>query len=157
MMVVIVIIGILMGIAGFSAQVLIHRYHVERQVRQLLADMMNARVRALEVNKACFVTMSSNSYHITEDSNESGGTAPDTGDTVIWQSTKQFRYQSQWTGTIIMDAKGIVSVSTHPLLSNAAFAIRFDAAGVDADYDCILVGPTRIRAGKWNGNKCAQR
>jgi prepilin-type N-terminal cleavage/methylation domain-containing protein len=157
MMIVISIVGVLMGFAGFSMQVFERRYYVERQVRQLLADMMHARTRALEANKACFVTMSSNSYQITEDTNESGGISPDSGDMVLGQLTKQFRYQSQWTGTIIMDPKGIISVSTHPLLSNASFAIRFDTAGGSPDYDCISVGPTRMRAGKWNGNKCAPK
>lgn len=151
----IVISGILMGIAGFSAQAFKNRYDVERQVRQLHVDMMKARGRALQENKVCFVTVSSNGYQVTEDTNESGGTAPDDGDRVLWQSPKQFRFQSRWTGTIIMDIKGIVSVSTHPLLTNAAFAIRFDTADINPEYDCISVGPTRIKAGKWNGKKCA--
>jgi prepilin-type N-terminal cleavage/methylation domain-containing protein len=157
LMVVVAISSILMGIAGFTAQGLRIRYDVENQVRQLHADLMNARVRALQGNKACFVTLTSNGYQVTEDSNESGGAVPDDGDTALWPAPKQFKFHPRWIGTIVMDGKGIVSKSTGPLLTNAALAIRFETDGIDPEYDCISVTPTRIRAGKWNGSKCKTR
>lgn len=157
LMVVIAISGILMGIAGFTVQGFRERYDAEGQIRQLHVDLMNARVRALQENKAFFVTVTSSGYQITEDTNESGGTAPDDGDTQLWPAPKQFKFHSRWNGTVIMDRKGIVSKSTGPLLTNAALAIRFETAGIDPEYDCVSVGPTRIRAGKWNGSKCKTR
>lgn len=157
MMVVVSISGILMGITGFTVQNLRSRYDVEGQIRQLHVDLMNARVRALQENKAIFVTVTSGGYQITEDTNETGGTAPDDGDTPLWPAAKQFQFHSRWNGTVIMDAKGIVSKSTGPLLTNAALAIRFETDDIDPEYDCISVTPTRIRAGKWNGLKCKTR
>ena len=157
LMVVIAISGILMGLGGFSVKGFRDKCDVENQVRQMHVDLLNARGRALQGNRACFVTVTSSGYQVTEDSNGSNGSAPDNGDTALFPAPKQFRFQSRWTGTIIMDAKGITSLSTRPLLTNAAFAIRFDTAGVDPEYDCISIGPTRIKAGKWNGRKCALR
>ena len=157
LMVVIAISGILMGIAGFAVQGLRDRQDVESQIRQLHIDMMNARVRALHKNKTYFVTVTTSGYQITEDTNESGGDSPDDGDMPLWPAPKQFKFPSQWNGTIVMDGKGIVSKSTGPLLTNAALAIRFDTDGMDPEYDCISLGPTRIRAGKWNGMKCKTR
>jgi prepilin-type N-terminal cleavage/methylation domain-containing protein len=157
LMAVLAISGILMGIAGFTVQGLRDRDDAESQVRQLHIDMMNARVRALHSNKTCFVTLSASGYQITEDTNESGGSAPDDGDMPLWSAPKQLKFQTLWNGTIIMDGKGIISKSTGPLLTNAALAIRFDTAGIDPEYDCISVGPTRVRAGKWNGMKCKTR
>ena len=157
LMVVVAISGILMGIAGFKVQGLRSRHDAENQVRQLYVDIMSARVRALQGNKACFVTITTNGYQITEDANESGGTTPDDGDLQLWPTPKSFKFHSQWNGTIIIDGKGIISKSTGPLLTNAALAIRFDTAGVEPEYDCVSVGPTRIRAGKWNGMKCKTR
>jgi len=157
LMVVVAISGILMGIAGFTVQGLRNREDAESQVRQLHVDMMNARVQALHRNKTCFVSLTTSSYQITEDTNESGGSAPDDGDMPLWSAPKQFKFHSRWNGTVILDGKGIISKSTGPLLTNAALAIRFDTAGIDPEYDCISVGPTRIRAGKWNGLKCKTR
>ncbi len=157
LLVVVAISGILMGIAGFTVQNFRSRYDAEGQIRQLHIEMMDARVRALQGNKVCFVTVTSSGYQITEDTNESGGTAPDDGDMPLWPAPKQFKFPSRWNGTVIMDRKGIVSKATGPLLANAALAIRFDTAGIDPEYDCISVGPTRIRAGKWNGLKCKTR
>ena len=157
LMVVVAISGILMGIAGFTVHGLRGRSDVESQVKQLHVDIMNARARALQSNKTCFVTMTTNGYQITEDTNESGGTAPDEGDKALWPAPKPFKFHSRWDGTIIMDAKGITSLSTRALLTNAALPIRFETDGIDPEYDCISVGPTRIRAGKWNGRKCKTR
>jgi prepilin-type N-terminal cleavage/methylation domain-containing protein len=154
LLVVIAVSGILMGIAGFTAQGLLDRYDMERQVRQMQSDMMNARVQAFERKRAYFVTMTNSGYQITEDTNESGGTKPDTGDRELLSMPKQFKFHSKWNGTVIMKANGIISTSAHPLLANAAFAIRFDTDGIKPEYDCISVGPTRIKAGGWNGMKC---
>jgi prepilin-type N-terminal cleavage/methylation domain-containing protein len=157
LMVVIAISSILMGIGGFAVQDFRDRYNVESQVRQMHVDMMNARVRALQRNKLCFVTVTNNGYQITEDTNDSGGNAPDAGDTALWPEPKQFKFQSRWAGMFIMEENGIVSLSTRPILINAAVAIHFDTAGSNPEYDCILVGPTRMSVGKWNGQKCISK
>jgi Tfp pilus assembly protein FimT len=154
LMVIIAISGILMGIAGFSVQGLRDRYYVEDQVRQMHNDLMSARVRAFEKNRAYFVTVTNSGYQITEDANDSGGTMHDSGDRALWSAPKQFKFPSQWHGTIIMEARGLISRSTGSLLTNAAFAIRFDTAGIKSEYDCISVGPVLITAGVWNGMKC---
>jgi Tfp pilus assembly protein FimT len=155
--VVMAISGVLMGITGFSVQGLRDRYSVEDQVRQMHSDLMSARVRALENNRAHFVTVTNSGYQITEDTNDSGGTMPDPGDRILWSAPKQFKFPSQWNGTIIMEAKGLISRYTDPLLTNAAFAIRFDSAGIKPEYDCISVGLVLITAGSWNGMKCVAR
>jgi prepilin-type N-terminal cleavage/methylation domain-containing protein len=157
LLVVIAVCGILMGIAGFTAQGLRDRYDMERQVRLMQSDMMNARVQAFERKRAYFVTVTESGYQITEDTNESGGTTPDPGDRELWSVPKQFKFHSQWYGTFIMKENGIISTSTRPLLANAALTIRFDTDGIKPEYDCISVGPTRIKAGRWNGLKCVVR
>jgi prepilin-type N-terminal cleavage/methylation domain-containing protein len=157
LLVVVAVSGILMGIGGFAVQGFRDRYGVESQVRQMHADMMNARIWALQKNKECFVMVTNNGYQITEDTNESGGNTPDAGDLALWPKPKQFKLQSLWAGTLIMKVNGIISLSTRPLLANTAVAIHFDTAGSDPEYDCILVGPTRLSVGKWNGQKCISK
>jgi prepilin-type N-terminal cleavage/methylation domain-containing protein len=157
LMVVIAISGILMGIAGFSVPGLRYRYDLEDQVRQMHSDLMSARVWAFGKNRTYFVTVTNSGYQITEDTNDSGGTMPDPWDRALWSVPKQFKFPSQWKGTIIMEAKGLISRATGPLLTNAAFAVRFDTAGIKPEYDCISVGPVLITAGSWNGMKCVAR
>jgi prepilin-type N-terminal cleavage/methylation domain-containing protein len=157
LLVVITVSGVMMGIAGFTVQDFRDRYEMERQVRQMQSDLTSARVEAFQRKKVYFVTVTNNGYQITEDTNESGGTAPDPGDMALWSVPKQFKFQSQWNGTVIMKSNGIISTSAHPLLPNTAFAIRFDTDGIKPEYDCISVGPTRIKAGGWNGKKCVVR
>jgi prepilin-type N-terminal cleavage/methylation domain-containing protein len=148
--------GILMGIAGFTAQGLRERDEVERQITQMHRDMLHARVRAFERHLVYFVTVTSNDYQITEDTNESGGTMPDTGDRALWSVPKQFKFPSLWNGTIIMEAKGLISKSTGSLMANAGVDIRFEANGNKKGKDCISIGPTRIREGRWNGMHCME-
>src|SRR3990172_9077323 len=105
LMFVIAISGILMGIAGFTFQGFRERYEVESQVRMMHVDLMNARARAFQGNKVCFVMVTTDGYQVIEDTNESGGTAPDDGDKVLWPAPKQFRFQSRWIGTIIMGVR----------------------------------------------------
>jgi type II secretory pathway pseudopilin PulG len=154
---VVAISGILMGIGGFTVQGFRSRYDAESQVRQLHVDMMNARVQALEKSRVYYMILTTNGYQIIEDTNESGGTAPDNGDKPLWSEPKQFKFPSLWSGTLIMDERGIVSKSTSPILANGGLMIRFDTAGTNPEYDCISTGPTRIRPGKWNGIKCVTR
>lgn len=156
LLVVIAVSGILTGIAGFTAQGLRERDEVERQITQMHRDMVNARVRAFERNMLYFVTVTNNGYQITEDTNESGGAKPDPGDRTLWPVPKQFRYHSQWKGTVIMGANGIISQSTGALMANAGVDIRFEADCIKPEKDCISVGPTRIREGRWNGMHCME-
>ncbi len=157
LLVVIAVSGIMMGIAGFTVQGLRDRYDMERQVRQMQSDMMNTRIQAFQRKRVYFVTVTNSGYQITEDTNESGGTTPDPGDRALWSVPKQFKFHSQWNGTFIMKPNGLISKSIYPLLANAALAIRFDTVGIKPEYDCISVGPTRIKAGRWNGMKCVAR
>ncbi len=154
---VVTISGILMGIGGFTVQNLRSRYVAEDQIRQLHVDMVNARVKALEKNKRFYLIVTNSGYQIIEDTNESGGTAPDNGDIPLWPSPKQFTFHSLWNGTVIIDERGIVSRSTGPILANGGLVLRFDTDGTGSEYDCISTGPTRIRPGIWTGTKCVTR
>jgi len=154
LLVVVAISGLLMGIASFTVQGMRGRYDAENQLRQLHLDLLNARVRALQTNKVHFVTMTTNCYQITEDTNENGGTVPDNGDKPLWPKPKQFKFHTLWNGTLIMDGRGMVSRSTGPILANGGLVIRFDTGVTDPEYDCISTGPTRVRPGKWSGTKC---
>lgn len=153
LLVVIVIMGILMGIAGIAYSTWMNKYRLETQTREMYVDLMNARVQAMQKNMAYLVVVAANgySYRVVEDTDEDGAPDPDPGDTT--RSTKQLRYPLDGGAiTVTMNTRGLVA--SNPTL-NAT--LRFTAIGVDAAFDCITLFTTRIRMGKLNGQVCNPR
>lgn len=164
LMIVVAIIGIIAGIGAYYLQDMQKRYLAESQVKEVHADIMYARSRAALRNRIYFVTLTSSpsTCQITEDTNETGGNAPDSGDVALFSPAKSLKYPAvsdsdSWTGTMILDAQGIISDSSGALLATDPVHIRFNTSGVSPEYDCLVVGPTRINEGKWNETKKSVR
>jgi len=150
LLIVVAIMSILLTIAGLSYSRMMSTYRLETQVRQLYADLMNARVQAMQKNRIYFVTVAAASYSVIEDRNDSG--VNDSGDNVVW--TRQLTYpSSNWTGkTATLNSKGLVSPEGPP--DNM---IKFEPSGVSAALDCINLGITRISLGKYDGSSCVAK
>ena len=145
LLVVIGIMATLMTIAGISYNSWMQRYRLEGQVRELYVDLMNARVLAMQKNIVHGITIEANAYKLVEDTDNSGTITS----TDAVRRTKSLAYSSDWSNnTATLDTRGLVSPSV---------TIRFATAGVDAAYDCIVLIPTRIRMGKYNGTECIAR
>lgn len=133
---------------GFGFQGWMGGYNIESQAKEMYADLMNARARAMERNRCHFVVVTANNYQIFEDANENcqynAGT--DTALTAF-TSPKTLTYTSNWTGTVTMDTRGMVSPNN---------TIRFNTGSSTPDYDCIVLYSTRINMGKWNGSCVAK-
>ncbi len=143
---VIAIMGTLLALAGLAYNAWLQRYNLESQVRTMHVDLLGARAQALQKNTARFVTVAADGYTLAEDTNESGGNAPDAGDTS--HPKKPLKFTSAWTGTILLDSRGLVS---------APDKILFNTGGVSAAVDCIVFHTTRIRVGRYNGTDCISR
>jgi len=133
---------------GFSFEGWMGGYRIESQAKEMYTDLMNARARAMERNRCHFVVVTANNYQIFEDANENcqynAGT--DTALTAF-TSPKTLTYTSNWTGTVTMDTRGIVSPDN---------TIQFNIGTNTPDYDCIVLFATRINMGKWNGSCVAK-
>ena len=148
LMVVVAIIGILSLVLGTSFQGTTAGYRIEDEVKELHADMMSARSRALEFKRIHFVQVNAGNYQIFDDANQSGGIVPDGGDTALFSNPKPLSDNIiAGTGTYVMNTRGLV-VLTPP---STPVPIRFDITTYTPDYDCILLSQTRINMGKWNG------
>lgn len=157
LLVFVTIIGILITALGFSFQGWLGGYRIESQVKEMYADLMNARLRAMQQNRAHFVVVTDNpnnpsrrfedTYQIFEDTNEDGQF--NAGDTPLrsFANPKTLEFPidpASWTGTVTMDTRGLIA----PNNTN----IRFDIGNNNPDYDCLLLSPTRINIGRlWNG------
>ncbi len=155
LIVVISIIGILAVALGFSSQGWIASYHVESQTKELYVDLMNARARAMQRTTVHFVTLTATQYTIYEDTNTipNSGTL-DPADTLILQKNLDTQYQLTWNNSY-WDANPI-EFNTRGLIAGFGGTIRITSSA-NPDYDCIVLSPTRINMGQWNGTSCATK
>jgi Tfp pilus assembly protein FimT len=146
LLVVITIVGILLGIAAVFGRDWMVRSQVESQTRQMFTDLMSARVNAMQRNKAYFVTLAANQYAVYEDTNPS----PDgDGDLQTTQDTRLL----QKTTAYALNTSGTISFSSCGLASEENYTIRIISTAAPS-FDCIVLRPTRLLMGKWNGTDC---
>lgn len=159
----IAILGILAMLAISSFRELMEKYGVEAETKQLYADLMDARGRAMQRNRYHFVRIKANrlGYETYEDSNTSpdGNRQYDAGlDNQVANVTVKHQITASLTGTgtadnVIFDRRGVTSGTGY---------IRFSVASgssASPDYDCITILQTRIRTGKMNSalDNCVEK
>jgi Tfp pilus assembly protein FimT len=133
---------------GFQFQGWMSGYRVESQTKQIYSDLMYARARAMERNRDHFVTGTSNSYSIYEDTNpapDGDGTLQTGSDTLLPRYPKTVTYALNGIivgNTITFDPRGMISPQGSIYLTSTA----------NADYDCLTITTTRIKMGKWDGS-----
>ncbi len=151
---VLAIISVLAGIAFVSWKPIVDKYNAESQIRMMQTDILQARVKAMERNKAEFIALNPGSYQIIEDTNENGAIDASPADT--WQPLKTIKYViSAGTGTLIVDSRGLFSTPTSTL--GSSISIQFNTGQGSPEYDCFQILATRINVGKMNGVNCVPR
>ncbi|HNT69023.1 MAG TPA: GspH/FimT family pseudopilin [Syntrophorhabdaceae bacterium] len=149
LMIVIAIVGILSGIAAVNLRGLASKYQLENQVREMYADMMSARIMAMNKNRTVFVNLNvDGQYMIYEDTNEDGvlNMGSDT------QAASKERQPHSFFGT---------TVTNRAMTWNGNNPVEFNSRGLantqgticvystaNPSYDCIKVATTRIILGK---------
>jgi prepilin-type N-terminal cleavage/methylation domain-containing protein len=147
------IIGIILAMASIYGKPTIDKYNAESQIRKMCTDLLQARMKAMEKNRQYFVTVNTGNYQVIEDANENGVN----DDAVTLQATLKYVISggsgtSGGTGTVTMDQRGLItSADTYT-------TIQFSTgSALQADYDCIVMYPTRINIGSTNGTNCIPR
>jgi len=149
----IAILGILLIIAGSDFMGLNERYKVEAETKQLYADLMDARGRAMQRNRKFFIRFSGTNYTTYEDTN----TAPDGNGT--WDNTLDTMVANVSTShTIITTFPGSAAVFEFNRngIASVTGDIRFNS-NAKPDYDCITITPTRTKMGQYNGGGCVEK
>ncbi|MDA8240028.1 MAG: type II secretion system protein [Nitrospiraceae bacterium] len=147
LVVVISIIGILVASMVYSYQDWVERYEVERTTKELYADMMHARLRAMESGREHYLILNERSYSVAEDTNESG----DYDDPPLPGFPKAVAHPLDWNdrhtvSKVIFESRGLMSELR---------TIRITSA--DADYNCIVVSQSRIITGKYVDGTCKKK
>ncbi|MHB8882076.1 MAG: GspH/FimT family pseudopilin [Thermodesulfovibrionales bacterium] len=139
------LVGVLVLASGFSYQGWLGRYRVEKMTNELYADLMQARLKALQSNRQHYVTLDGNSYTIMEDTNDNG--CNDTGDSPLPGFPKPVAHVLCKNGIgnrIDFDKRGFMSQS-----KTLWFTSSFEP-----DYDCMKVSRARIIMGRYESGVC---
>jgi Tfp pilus assembly protein FimT len=149
LLIIVSIVGILVVALGFSFQGWMGNYRIESGLKQMYADIMDVRTRAMTQNRMHFIVINSGNYTVYEDTNDNNVANPGAGDTLI--QTKTLQYNSGWTGTITFNTKGLTTSST-------AISIPISLpSGASPDFDCIVVYQSRVGMGKMSGVNCVYK
>ncbi len=146
LVVVITIIGILIIALGLGFSGWTGKYKVESQTNELYADLMDARVRAMQKKRVHFVVLSPTSYSIVEDTSP-----PPDGNGIREADSDTLILDKDTTYTLIPGlSSGATEFSFNPrgLISDEG-NIRLDST-VNPDYDCIVLSATRINMGLYD-------
>jgi prepilin-type N-terminal cleavage/methylation domain-containing protein len=153
LIIVMILITIVSSIAILSYRSLGQRYEVERKVKQMYADMMNARVRAMQRGRDHFVSMPTGTtrYRIIEDTftTPDGNGQLDANDTQItWQDVAPF------TITLSAPTMTLVQFNSKGLVSSTQTGWVRIVSTTDGEYDCIVIDQIKTGMGKMNGANC---
>ena len=143
---------ILIAALGFYFQGWVESCRAESQVKEMYVDLMEARTKAMQENRTHFVVVNADSYQVFEDTNDNSQYDAGIDKTAMFADPKSPAKVSLWTGTVSIDNRGLVRTNPGP---NGT--IRFNAGSGSPDYDCIVLSPTRINMGKWDGATCMAR
>ena len=150
----IAILGILVVIAAGNFGGMNEKYKVEGETKQLYADLMDARGRAMQRNRASIVRINANDYQTYEDTSPApdGDGALQNTDTLITNTNVSHAIT---TGNIAVPLS--FNFNRNGIASVTGF-IRFSSTA-KPDYDCIWIRATRIKMGQYNatGNTCAEK
>lgn len=146
----IAILGILVVIAVGDFRGLNEKYKVEAETKQLYSDLMDARGRAMQRNRIFFVRLSGAGYATYEDTNtppDGNGIWDNAADTKVADVTASHAIITVLPGGFEFNRNGIASVTGN---------LRFSSTA-NPDYDCITIGPTRIKMGQYTGGVCVEK
>ncbi len=157
-LIVVGLLGLLYVILGSYYQGWVEKYRVETTVKEMFADLMDARGRAMQKKRAHFIVpVPPNGYQIVEDTSPApdGDGVQDPNDT--WVRSGTVRYPV----TTIPASMTQITFRRDGLLSTNVgdtATLRLTSP-VQADYDCINLGPTRVKMGRFDEatNACVER
>lgn len=165
LIVVIAVIGILAIALGFQFTSWRGGYNIESQMKQIHADLMNARAMAMQRTRVCFVTLSTTQYSVYDDTNpapDGNRTLEAASDTRVLQKNLNAQYPITWSvmapPVIAFTQRGIASdvlanMSVSETSTDKTICANPTAPGalespLNPDYDCIIIGATRINLGR---------
>lgn len=151
MLIVIAVIGILAAIATIQFGQGTRKYNIEREIKELYSDLMNARMQAATKNRANGIRLVSSTQYTAIDDLNNDGDFNDAGE--VSSNLKNLTNQMSWNGgspsntNLTFNSRGLSSSSGTISIANTVGAV----------YDCIVISTTRINMGQMVGGNCVQK
>lgn len=141
LMIVISVIGILVVALGFQYAGWQGRYKVETEVRQVYADLTDARIKAMQQNLPYGVRFFGTNYQVfraTDDAWTSFTLAPG------WTTVRRLAapYSIPWTSMVVINSRGLITPESRSALKLTGWNITNPP-----DYTCIVLSQTKINLG----------
>lgn len=152
LLIAVAIAGILTVLAVSAFEGLNEKYRVEGETKQMFADLMDARGRAMQRNRSYFVRITTSGYQTYEDSSpapDGNGVFDSTADALVANVAVRHAI------TAVLAGGGNFTFNRNGI-ANDNGTIRF-ASTVQPDYDCITVQATRIKMGQYNAGTCVEK
>lgn len=145
LIIVISIIGILVIALGFDFAGWQGGYKVEKTIKEIYADLMDARARAMQFNREYFINLTATTYSMIEDTNDNYVM----DDAAVATFPKTVEYTIIYTGVapIVFDKRGLISNTGTLSLTHTA----------TPDYDCVRILQTQINLGWMTGGGCREK
>lgn len=165
LLIVIGMIGILAAIAAPNMAGFVRKNRIQNQTIRIYNDIMNMRIMAMNTNRTHFMEfgLAGNQYRAVEDTNGNNANNGVAGDTVRLARTAvvPFTYANidpgmeaievqagAFTNNLVtFDSRGIAT----GLLNVAGGAICIPSVNLRPNTNCIVIMPTRVRMGKYDG------
>jgi type IV fimbrial biogenesis protein FimT len=159
LIVVLVIIGIIMGIAAISFSTWQRKAHIERQTRELLADFNTARTEALFRKKPHAIIMNPDAMGYVlrrySSSDESRTSTPPAAE-IVQRKDVKFQFSKE-NGNSIADAIFQFDVTGFTSTPGDNDTIRVNPTNSGAAFDCVVVSTSRTNIGHMSsGGSCDQ-
>jgi prepilin-type N-terminal cleavage/methylation domain-containing protein len=159
LIVVISIMTILLSLATIAFNSYQVNYNVESEIKTLYADIMGARIRAMNENRPYIVKFTGTKSYVTAiDINGDGDYGE--GDIKIDRYSKDnLKYELNWkiptysNNKLKLDNRGLVNGNC---ITDVKCYVRVNKDN-SSEYDCIAISNTRIKMGKWDGTGCNPR
>ncbi len=152
LIVVIAIMSTLITMAGIKWNSWMVKYNIEADVKKVKSALTYEQVTSVNHCKNHFITFQPTSIQPVEDTDDNGTLDAPPEDTVEEPILLKSTIDAS-SASLTIDKKGIISSPTSSILSNPV-TVKF-SSNTEAEYDCILVYSTMIRAAKQNaGGSC---
>ncbi|HAM33035.1 MAG TPA: hypothetical protein DDX05_00260 [Deltaproteobacteria bacterium] len=152
LLIAVAIAGILAVLAVSAFEGFNEKYRVEGETKQLFADLMDARGRAMQRNRTFFVRITTSGYQTYEDSSpapDGNGVFDNTADALVANVTVRHAI------TAVLAGGGNFAFNRNGI-ANDNGTIRFASSALP-DYDCITIRATRIKMGQFNAGTCVEK
>jgi prepilin-type N-terminal cleavage/methylation domain-containing protein len=156
LIVVILIIGVLLSIGGINFRDWVQKSQIERQAREMLADLNSARSESIFRKKRHSIVMNSTATGYVLKRYSSENESRTTGGTVLSSKTNSYQYAKE-SGSSAADLIIQFDILGFAATPSDLNTLRVNPIYSGAAFDCLVISNSRTNIGKMESGSCVQK